>query len=182
MRPDQPGTQSEPAQPATNRVRRHPQPRSDPPIPLPSDARLDRRPDHRHLVLAAQQRHLRQQHVRARAPPTPPPPRPQQPIPRRAAQHPLPSMTPRPQRPPPRRTTNKPADQLTLDARLLGAYDQHRVPPPASKRALPTTSNPTGGLSRVQKRAKPANPTNPSPPSTARAPPRVLNSNVAQHP
>jgi hypothetical protein len=31
------------------------------------------------------------------------------------------------------------------------------VPPPASKRALPTTTKLTGGLSRVQKRQKPAN-------------------------
>ena len=52
-----------------------------------------------------------------------------------------------------------PADQLSLDQRLLGAYDQHRVPPPASKRALPTTIKLTGGLSRVQERAKPAKPT-----------------------
>ena len=104
MRPDQLSPLSEPAQPATNRVRRHPQPPSDPPIPLPGDARLDRRADHRHLILPPQQRQIRQQHMRARATPAPRPPRPQQPIPRPAAQHPLPRVPPRPQHPPTRRT------------------------------------------------------------------------------
>ena len=64
--------------------------------------------------------------------------------PSRAAQHPLPRVPPRPQHPPTRRTPKQPADQLSLDPRLLGAYDQHRVPPPASKRALPTTDQADG--------------------------------------
>ena len=85
--------------------------------------------------------------------------------PDRAAQHPLPSVPPRAQHPPTRRTHKQPANQLSLDPHLLGAYDQHRVPPPASKRALPTTTKQTGGLSRVQKRAKPAKPDNAIPPT-----------------
>src|SRR5579862_4967956 len=67
-------------------------------------------------------------------------------------------MPPRAQHCPTGRTTQKTTDKLSIDPRLLDAYDQHRVPPPASKRALPTTTKQTGGLSRVQKRQKPANP------------------------
>ena len=102
--------------------------------------------------------------MRPSASPAPRPPRPQPPIPRPAAQHPLPCMPPRPQHLTTRRTAKQPADQLSLHERHLGAYDQHRVPPPASKRALPTPTKLTGGLSRVQKRAKPANPAGVMPP------------------
>jgi len=57
----------------------------------------------------------------------------------------------------PSRERQRPAHKLTLDPRLLGAYDQHRVPPPASRRALPTQPPQlAGGLSRVYERAKPA--------------------------
>ena len=42
-------------------------------------------------------------------------------------------MPPRPQHLPTRRAPKQPIDQLNLDPRLLGAYDQHRVPPPASR-------------------------------------------------
>lgn len=137
----------------------YPQPRSDPSIPLPSNGRLDRCPDHRDLVLAAQQHHVRQQHVDTRAATAPRPPRHQQLLPRRAPQNPRPRVPPRSQHPLTRRTSEKPADQLALDPRLLGAYDQHQVPPPASRRALPTQPPQlTGGLSRIYERAKPAKP------------------------
>ena len=127
MRPDLLSPLSEPAQPATHRLRIRPHPCRDPPKPLAGrHLRLDRRPDHRHLVLPTRQRNIRQQHVSARTPQTPRPPRPQQPIPAQAPQHPLPGITPRPQHRPTRRAAQKPADQLSLDPRLLGAYDQHR--------------------------------------------------------
>jgi len=42
---------------------------------------------------------------------------------------------------PTRRTRQQPADQLSLDPRLLGAYDQHRVPPPASREPSRRRSN-----------------------------------------
>ena len=55
------------------------------------------------------------------------------------------------------------------------------VPPPASKRALPTTINQTGGLSRVHERAKRVNPSDrPARRSTARTLPRVPKSSFVQ--
>ena len=80
----------------------------------------------------------------------------QQPISGRAAQHTLPAMPPRLQRCPTRRTPKTPADQLSLDQRLLGAYDQHGCHlrhPESPPDAPPRT---TGGLSCVYERAKPA--------------------------
>jgi hypothetical protein len=77
-----------------------------------------------------------------------------------APQHPPTRKPPRPQPPPTRRTHQRPAPQLSLDPLLPGAYDQHRVPPPASRRALPTATKQTGGLSRLQNAPKPANSTN----------------------
>src|ERR1700686_2939605 len=97
--------------------------------------------------------------MRPRAAAAPRPPRPQQPVPAPAAQHPLPRVPPRPQNPPTRRTAQQPADQLNLHQHQLGAYDQHRVPPPASRESPPdATTKLAGGLSRVHERAKPANP------------------------
>ena len=76
---------------------------------------------------------LRQQHMRPQRTPDTAPAAAPPPIPRPAAQHPLPPMPPRPQHLTTRRTPQQPVDQLSLDPRLLGAYDQHRVPPPASR-------------------------------------------------
>ena len=171
MRPDRLRVARKPPQPAAHRVLGHPQPLSDRPMPRPGRPRRQRSADHRHGIPTAQQTQLRQQDVRPAAPAALRPPRPQPP---ETPNHALPRMPPRPQFSPAAGALQRPADQLGFDHRLLGAYHHHRVPPPASKRALP--AEPTklaGGLSRVYERAKPANPASPIPVINSSAVPAI---------
>src|ERR1019366_9665091 len=178
--PDQISPPNDPPQPTTHRPQIRAQPRRDPPIPLPGHVRLDRRADHPDLVLPARQRQIRQQHMRTRAAPAPRPPRPQQPIPQHAAQNPLPSMPPRPQHPRTRQTPKQPADQLRLDQLLLSTYDQHGVPPPASREPSRRNDPSWREGSHAFTNARSLPPQAPSPQRTARASPPVLKLGGAQ--
>ena len=113
----------------------HPQPSGDLPIPLASDA--SPRSPHRSPTPrpADATTRPRQQHMRARAAPAPRPPRPQQPIPDRAAQHPLPSRAPTAPTPPD--TTDNPAARRPAQPR------------PAPARRIRSTSGATSGIQRA---------------------------------
>ncbi len=133
MRPQKLSARSEPAQPATNSVGRHPEPLSDPAIPLTSDMSFERRADHRNPVTTPQKTDIGQQHVRAQTRPAPRPARHQPTIPGQAPQHPVTTMPPRPQHPATQRARQPARQQLSLHHSRLRTYDQHRVPPPASR-------------------------------------------------
>ena len=84
-------------------------------------------------------------------------PRSQPPVARRAPHHPPAGMPPRPQPPPTQRTRQSAAPQLSLDPRLLGAYDQHGCHL-RHQESPPDDDQSDGRALGVQEAEKPASP------------------------
>jgi hypothetical protein len=117
-------TRRQPAQPATHRRRRHPQPPPDPAVTGPAGPSRHRRADHVSGIPAAQQHRHRQQHMRDQAPRTP---RATRAKPLRDAMHPAGTRPPpRPQRLPAPRTRNTALSQPRLDQDRVSLYRHQR--------------------------------------------------------
>jgi len=171
MRPNLSRVTAEAPQPAADRVLHDPEPPSDHPMPLAGHLGQQRRADHRDLVAPPQQAQIGQQHVRHAARPTDRAPRPQPPQPpARTTHRPRRRVPPRTQLASAARARQAPAPQIRLDPRLLGAYHQHRVPPPASREPSQRQPPSRDGRALTRLRTPEPSPTPPPPSTTSRRP------------